>query len=282
MSAMSGVGTSRPAPDSSPRPRAPGLHELAADVDRLGGLAGLRERLALLGRGAGQRVGVAGAARRSTSPRSRWPAEPEPPAGPAAPAGAGAAAAVCWLLRLPAPRAARRPRWSTSRQPVYSSESVGSCVERLLVLRLRVGAVDVLVAAGVAQQLGHAALGAGRRGQRPGRGSSGLSAVGAWRGGNGQAQRRSPCRVASSRLARDRPAGRAAQGARRSRRPRRRGCRRPRRAPRWRRGARAARGRRAACAARRRGRRGRRRGRRGRCARGARARRRRRRRRRWR
>ena len=73
---------------------------------------------------------------------------------------------------------------------------------------------------------------------------AGLSAVGAWRGGNGQAQWRSPCRVASSRLARPSCRSRRA-GPRRSRRPRRRGCTAPRRAPRWRPAARAARGRRA-------------------------------------
>src|SRR5215211_2882148 len=38
-----------------------GLHELAADVDGLGGLARLRERLALLRRGAGKRIGLGGA-----------------------------------------------------------------------------------------------------------------------------------------------------------------------------------------------------------------------------
>ena len=98
-------------------------------------------------------------------PEDPWPAEPEPPeVPPPPPVLAPPPPLLLLLLLLPAPRAARRPRWSTSRQPVYSSESAGSCVERLLVLRLRVGAVDVLVAAGVAQQLGHAALGAGGRG----------------------------------------------------------------------------------------------------------------------
>src|SRR6476620_5413916 len=37
-------------------PQGSGLHELAADIDRLGGLGHVGERLALLGRGGGQRV----------------------------------------------------------------------------------------------------------------------------------------------------------------------------------------------------------------------------------
>ena len=155
----------------------PGLHELAAHVDRLGRLADLR-RAPCAASGVALASGSAAAdARRS--PRRRWTRGAAAVArrrsrsrpGPAAAAGAAAAAVVGGARCLPAPRAARRPRWSTSRQPVYSSESVGSCVERLLVLRLRVGAVDVLVAAGVAQQLGHAALGAGRRGRGQARGS---------------------------------------------------------------------------------------------------------------
>ena len=166
MSAISGVGTSRPELDSCAEPEGAGLHELAAHVDRLG-------RTCRPGRApcaarawrwpAGRRCSPA---RRSTSPRSRGRRSPSRPRSrrPRRCRWRATAAVVGGLWRLPAPRAARRPRWSTSRQPVYSSESVGSCVERLLVLRLRVGAVDVLVAAGVAQQLVHAAFGAGGRG----------------------------------------------------------------------------------------------------------------------
>src|SRR4051794_29712770 len=119
----------------------PGLHELAAHVDRLGRLADLGERLALLGRGAGQRVG---AARRRRARRARGAVACGAGAarGPPAAAARGAAAAVARSVLAGAEggQAAALKHVAAGRVLVGVRRQR---VERLLVLRLGVGPVDV-------------------------------------------------------------------------------------------------------------------------------------------
>src|SRR5262245_35382354 len=141
-------------------PELAGLDEPAADVHGLRRLAGAGERLLLRGRRARRRVGV----RRGRAPRG--------PGRAAARAAVATAAATARATRSGAggvvaavvlPARAQRGQASALEHLTAGGVLVGvrgQRVERLLVLRLRVVAVDVLVLAGVGQQLVDAAFGA--------------------------------------------------------------------------------------------------------------------------
>ena len=163
-STMSGAGTLWPAPERWPSAEGAGRHELAAEVDGLGaGLAGRRERLALLGRRRGERVAVAGrggagvaARRRPCRRRSRRRRRRRCPTRP------------CRRRRA----AARRARSMTVAAGRVLVGVGRQLAERLGVVLLGVLAVDLLVAcrrrsaAWSRRRRGRASARAGTRGAR--------------------------------------------------------------------------------------------------------------------
>ena len=195
--ARSATRAAAAAPDSRRGRARPGCTSLPPISHRLGGLGRLREGLALL---AGVAV-ASGSARRGAG--CRRPGDPPPPGRP--------------RRRRPAPVPARRRRAALGLAAAQRGQAralddvaaVGVLVdvgrqlgERLLVLRLRVGAVD-----GSSPQSSRSSLitppsARGRARAAARQQDAGLSAGGAWCGRNGQAQWRFRCRAASPRLAR--------------------------------------------------------------------------------